>query len=221
MMNYSLGPGIEAFTTLRDENPTCHVLLGDQVHDIKTTVIRDPSPDPESLQGTDALVTNLRGVAIGVKTADCIPILLFDSVTNSIAAIHAGWKGTLRRIVNSGISAMCLEFGTLPANIKAVIGPGISMESFQVGEEVPMTFKALGFPMERIYSWMGGKVDGNPQTGHHINLKEANKWLMEGAGLRPENIFDCGIDSYTDCSCYSARREGTECGRMISAIILL
>ena len=220
-IKYDIDNRVEAFSSMKGAALPYDVILGDQVHDIKTTVIKDIRPNPDTLKGTDALITNIQSLAIGVRTADCIPILLFDPVKQVIAAIHAGWKGTLRRIVNSAISQMSLEYGCVPMDLRAEIGPGISLESFQVGEEVPMTFKTLGFPIDRIYRWMGGKVEGNPATGHHIDLKEANRWIMETSGIRAENIHDCGIDTFTDDSFCSARREGNDCGRIITAIKLL
>lgn len=221
IIKYQIDNRVDAFSSMRGAVLPYDVILGDQVHDIKTTVIKTVCPDPESLKGTDALITNIKGLAIGVRTADCIPILLYDPVKNVVAAIHAGWKGTLRRIVNSAISQMILEYGSIPINMKAAIGPGISLDSFQVGEEIPMAFKTLGFPIERIYRWMGGKVEGNPATGHHIDLKEANRWMLENSGIRPENIQDCGIDTFKEDAFFSARRDGNECGRIITAIKLL
>lgn len=222
LLRYSLfGDTVEAFSTRKDSRLPYNVVLGDQVHDIRTAVVRVPDPDPATLSGTDALVTNLRGVAIGIRTADCIPILLYDPVRKAVAAVHAGWKGTLRRIVCSSISLMGLEYGSSPADLLAVIGPGICKASFQVGEEVPLAFKNLGFPMDRIYSWEGGKIKGDVHTGHHIDLIAANIWLMtEVEGMLPQNIHQCGIDTFTDESFYSARRDGSEAGRIITAIML-
>jgi len=221
LLRYDFGAGVEAFSTRKGSETPYRVLLGKQVHDIKTVVIRDADIDPAHLEGTDALVTNLKAVAIGVKTADCIPVLMYDPIEQVIAASHAGWKGTLRRIVSSTVSAMSLEFGCKPSNLKVMIGPGISVDSFQVGEEIPLAFKDLGFPMDRIYSWKGGKIEGNPATGHHIDLIEANKWVLEGLGVNPDNIISCGIDNFTDPSFYSARRDGLDAGRIITAIRLV
>lgn len=220
-LKYDFGEGVEAFSTGKDTTLPYEVVLGDQIHDIKTTVIRSENPSIEQLTGTDALVTNIRGVAIGVRTADCIPILLYDPAKQAIAAIHAGWKGTLRRIVNSCLSTMYTEYGSEARNIIAQIGPGISRESFQVGEEVAMNFKDLGFPIDLIYSWCGGKEDRKIETGHHIDLVAANKWLLEQAGVPASRIISCGIDTFTDSSFYSARRDGFDCGRNISVIKLV
>lgn len=221
LIKYEIDSNVEAFSTTKGAVLPYDIILGDQVHDIRTTVIKSPFPDPEILRGTDALITNLKGVAIGVRTADCIPILLYDPQKQVIAAIHAGWKGTLRRIVNSAISQMRVEYGSVPKNLKAVIGPGIQKNSFQVGEEVAFCFKDLGFPVEKVYSWNGPKIRGNATTGHHIDLVAANIWLLQSDGVDIANIQVSKLDTFTEPFLYSARREGIDCGRMVTSIKLL
>lgn len=221
LIKYEIDSNVEAFSTTKGAVLPYDIILGDQVHDIRTTVIKSPFPDPEILRGTDALITNLKRVAIGVRTADCIPILLYDPQKQVIAAIHAGWKGTLRRIVNSAISQMRVEYGSVPKNLKAVIGPGIQKNSFQVGEEVAFCFKDLGFPVEKVYSWNGPKIRGNATTGHHIDLVAANIWLLQSDGVDIANIQVSKLDTFTEPFLYSARREGIDCGRMVTSIKLL
>ena len=113
------------------------------------------------------------------------------------------------------------EFGCAPADMKAVIGPSIGPDSFQVGEEVATHFKEAGFPMERIWSFQGPKGPKPMSGGHHIDLWKANAWLLEQAGIPPESLHVCGIDSYTTEAYFSARREGVQCGRIINAIKLI
>ena len=79
----------------------------------------------EALEGVDALMTNLKGVCIGVSTADCIPVLLYDKAHQAVCAIHAGWRGTLKRIVTEAVEAMTEAYGTQPQQLVAQIGPGI------------------------------------------------------------------------------------------------
>ena len=172
----------------------------------------------EDLEGYDAFVTDLPGVAIGVRTADCVPILLSDPVNHVIAAVHSGWKGTVLKISRSTITLMGERFGTHPADLQAVIGPAIGPESFQVGEEVVEKFRDAGFPMPMIWSFRG-TGDGSPMSGgDHIDLFQANRWILESCGIPPENIRVHAIDTYQDPSFYSARREGVQCGRNINAI---
>jgi hypothetical protein len=142
-------------------------------------------------------------------------------VKRVVAAVHAGWKGTVLHISHAAIEAMKQEFGCAPADMKAVIGPSIGPDSFQVGEEVATHFKEAGFPMERIWSFQGPKGPKPMSGGHHIDLWKANAWLLEQAGIPPESLHVCGIDSYTTEAYFSARREGVQCGRIINAIKLI
>ena len=219
LLKYSLGPCVEAFTTMREAHLPYPVLCGHQVHGYKVGVVDREGMTREDFEGYDALVTNMP-VAIGVRTADCIPVLLHDPVNHAVAAIHAGWKGTVQKIVLYTISKMASEYHTKAEDLQAVIGPGISAKNFQVGEEVPQFFREVGFPFELIWSWDGCPVIGSMQGGHHIDLKAANKWLLEQSGVRPENIQVCDVCTYDDTRFFSARREGYECGRNINAICL-
>ena len=221
LLSYSLGPGVEAFTTRRDSVLPYPVIQGHQVHGTKVAVIDRPGMTREELEGYDAFITDLRGVAIGVRTADCVPILLFDPVHRVIAAVHSGWKGTVLKISRSAVNLLGERFGTRPEDLQAVIGPAIGPKSFQVGEEVAEKFRDAGFPMPRIWSF-DGPGDGSPMSGgHHIDLFQSNRWILEGCGIRPENIRVHAIDTYQDPSFFSARREGTQCGRNISAIRMI
>ena len=220
LLHYPSEPDIEAFTTRRDSILPYPVIQGHQVHGSRVAIITRPGMTREELEGYDAFITDLPGVAIGIRTADCVPILLYDPVQRVIAAIHSGWKGTVQKIAGITIGILEKVFKTTPANLWALIGPSIGPESFQVGEEVVTLFKEAGFPMSRVWSFQG-PGDGSPMSGgHHIDLWQANKWILQGCGLRNEHIWNPEIDTYTDPSFYSARREGPACGRNINAIIL-
>ena len=221
LLSYDLGPGVAAFTTRRDSELPYPVIQGHQVHGTKVAVIDRPDLTREDLEGYDAFITALPGVAIGVRTADCVPILLSDPVHHVIAAVHSGWKGTVLQISRSAISLLEERFGTDPADLRAVIGPAIGPKSFQVGEEVVGKFQEAGFPMSMIGSF-DGPGDGTPMSGgHHIDLFQANRWILEECGIRPENIQLHAIDTYRDPAFFSARREGVQCGRNINAIRML
>ena len=215
------GEEAAAFTTFRDSALPYHVVTGHQVHGTKVAVVTDPDTTRDQLEGYDALITNVRGCAIGVRTADCIPVLLYDPVKKAVAAIHSGWKGTLNRISQKTIFKMKDVFGTTPSDLKAVIGPGICRRCFQVGEEVVNFFKGNGIDVEPIYSWDGPRVEGTMHGGHHIDLIEENRLLLLESGVLPENISVSGMCTYEDERFYSARREGSECGRNINSIKLV
>lgn len=149
------------------------------------------------------------------------PELLHDPVNHAVAAIHAGWKGTVQKIVLYTISKIISTYHTNPNDLVAVIGPGIGAGNFQVGEEVSEFFKEAGFPFDLVWKWDGCPVRGTMQGGHHIDLKAANRWLLEQAGVSHENIQTSDICTYDDPRFFSARREGYECGRNINAIRLI
>ncbi len=221
ILYYPLCAGVEAFTTRRDSVLPYHVIQGHQVHGSRVAVIDRPETTKEELEGYDAFVTNLPGVAIGVRTADCVPILLYGPKNRTIAAIHSGWKGTVQMISRKVIGILEDKYGTKPSDILAAIGPCIGPDSFQVGEEVAAVFKDAGFPMDRIWKFMGPKGKKPMEGGHHINLPEACRWTLLEAGVPEESILVSGLDTYRDLSFYSARREGIECGRNINAIKIL
>ena len=219
LLRYSLGKGAEAFTTRRDSALPYPVIQGHQVHGDRIAVIDKPGLTRADLEGYDAFICKLPGVAIGVRTADCVPILLYDPVQRVVAAVHSGWKGTVLKIAQKTIGLMKCDFGCLPENLRAVIGPAIGPNSFQVGPEVVDNFRNTGFPMTQIWSFRG-ESDGSPMSGgHHIDLFTANRWILEESGVRDIQVFD--IDTFTDTSFFSARREGTACGRNINAIRLI
>ena len=220
LLRYNPGTGAEAFTTRRDSVLPYPVIQGHQVHGDRIAVIDRPDLTREDLEGYDAFICALPGVAVGVRTADCVPVLLYDPVRRVVAAVHSGWKGTVLKIAQKTILLMEKDFGCSPADLRAVIGPAIGPDSFQVGPEVVERFREAGFPMPEVWSYRG-PGNGSPMSGgHHIDLFRANEWMLEESGIPSSNIQICGIDTYTDTSFFSARREGTACGRNINAIRL-
>ena len=221
LLKYDLGTGVEAFSTRRNAELPYPVIQGHQVHDCKVAIIDRPDYTREELEGYDAFITNLPGVAIGVRTADCVPVLLYDPVKRVVAAIHAGWKSTVLHISQKAINVMMQRFSCRPEGMNAVLGPSIGPDSFQVGEEIAEHFKNAGFPIDDVWSFRGPS-DGTPMSGgHHIDLWKANQWLLKQAGIPANNIQVCGIDTFTSPEFFSARREGVNCGRIINAIKLV
>ena len=220
-LQYDLGSGVEAFSAGRDAILPYPVIQAHQTHTTNVALIDRPDYTREQLEGIDALVTNLRGVAIGVRTADCIPVLLYDPVKQAVGAAHSGWRGTLNKISSQAVLSMCRNFGCRSSDMRAVIGPGIGPDAFQVGEEVAQLFKDSGFPMERIWSFRGPRTEGSLEGGHHIDLTEAVRLTLIEAGISEDNIQTAGICTYSDPRFYSARREGRQCGRIINSIRLV
>ena len=222
LFKYQIAEGVEAFSTERDAELPFYVVQPHQVHGTEVREVIDPNTTREQLEGVDALITNVPGVAISVRTADCIPVLLYDPVHKAVAAVHDGWRGTVQRLSQKVIAEMGHRYGTNPSDLKTVIGPGIGPESFQVGLEVADAFTQAGFPMELILQDCGPKqpTEDNPMNGGlHIDLWKANHWLLEQAGVKSANIQVAGICTYRNNDrFYSARREGTKCGRIINVI---
>lgn len=217
-VRYDIGKGVTAFSLMRDAELPFKVVQAHQVHSDRVAVVTSPDTTREELEGFDALVTNVPGVALGARTADCVPVLLYDSVHRAAAAVHSGWKGTVLQIARKTLGVMASEYGTSPADVVAVIGPSIGPDSFQVGQEVADAFAEAGFPMMEILSNRGAKVPGSMAGGLHIDLWRANIWILESAGVPHGNIIVSGIDSFTSDDFYSARREGAACGRTINII---
>ena len=220
LLCYDMGAGVEAFSSRKESILPYEVLQPHQTHSTVVAVVDREDMSREELRGVDALITSIPELAIGVRTADCIPVLLYDPVHKAIGAAHSGWRGTLNRISTKAVLEMARRFGSSPADIRAVIGPGIGFDSFQVGDEVAVFFKESGFPVDRIWSFRGPRKDGSMEGGHHLDLKECVRYTLMECGLPASHIQLSNIDTYTDSGFYSARREGKQTGRIINSIKL-
>lgn len=167
------------------------------------------------LPDTDALVTNRKQVCLMVFSADCVPVLMYDPVKKAIAAVHAGWRGTAARIVVRAIEVMQQKFGCLPADLKVGIGPSIGKCCFEVNREVACIFRDL-FPASASVVSLGK----NPGK-YQVDLWEANKQELIGAGVKPENIEVAAMCSVCHPEhFFSYRREGKAAGRFGAGIML-
>lgn len=168
---------------------------------------------------TDALITFERNVPIGVKTADCVPILLYAPDKQCIAAIHAGWKGTLGGIVDNVMDVL-IENGVDPSEIKVAFGPSISKEVYEVSPELAESFVEAGFSE---YVSLHNGDSGKP----HIDLQGVNMERFIRRGVKPEKIklhSGCTYISRLDdgTSMYAShRRSGGAPARMLTCIMLL
>lgn len=186
------------------------LVMPHQVHGAK--VVRVDGPQQGTIEGVDAVMTNVRQLCIGVSTADCIPVLLYDGVCHVACAVHAGWRGTVQRIVSEAVEAMRESYGTRASDLRAVVGPGISLDSFEVGDEVYDQFAEAGFPMERI---------SRRDEKWHIDLPECNRLQLIAAGVPDTQIQMTHICTYQQYERYfSARRLGIQSGRIFTGILL-
>ena len=234
-LRYGISPDVTAFSPLRD----AVVVQAHQVHGDRVAVVGSAALTREDLEGFDALITDVPGVAIGARTADCIPVLMYDPVRRVVAAVHSGWKGTVLKIAAKTLTVMASKYGTRAADILAVIGPGIGPDSFQVGPEVAEAFLAAGFPetwsrpetdddgtastgktIVRLITDRGPRIPGSMSGGLHIDLPQAVRLTLLRAGVHDANVLISGIDTYTYPGFFSARREGPSCGRTVNTIML-
>ena len=193
------------------------------------------SGKPAVLKG-DGLMTDEPGVLLGIQTADCIPVLLADRKKRAVAAFHAGWRGTLARIVENGVGRMRLEFGSKPEDLIASIGPGIGQCCYSIGGEVREQFESQfayapdlfhevydadpvreKYPMLFLTARAPGHSDLGPAM--HLDLAEANRRQLLAAGLRKAAIAMTGqcTGCHTD-RFFSHRIERGFTGRMLSVI---
>ena len=203
------------------------LLMPHQVHRAEVAYINtsflDLTPEEQKgkLEGIDAIITNIPGICIGVSTADCIPLLLFDGRRRVVAAVHAGWRGTAQRIAEKAVEAMSAAYGSAPTDLMAQIGPGISLQSFEVGQEVYDAFAAEGFCMEEISRLMPSSQGIENEEKWHIDLPACNRLQLLEAGLRSEQIHTLHVCTYEQHADYfSARRLGIHSGRIFTGIML-
>ena len=192
-----------------------------QTHSVNALVIdkeflqQNAEKRNEQLQNIDALITQEKGVCLCVSTADCTPILLYDRKQQVIAAIHAGWRGSVNYIVRKTLEQMNRLYNTQGEDIFAAIGPCIGFDAFEVGDEVYDAFKQNDFPMEYISGW-------KPETHKwHIDLQMANSVQLIDFGVPTEQIDICDICTFTHYEkFFSARRLGIKSGRILSGIFM-
>jgi polyphenol oxidase len=181
----------------------------------------------------DASATNQPGLLLAVQTADCVPILLVDPGKRAVAAIHAGWRGTLARITEKAVGRMQLEFASKPSSLLAALGPSIGPCCYEVGTELVTKFTAQFADAAEYFDeprsgeepnplqWLNMAPPGHqpPPKNVHLDLRKANRSQLLAAGLRPQNIFTtdlcnaCRTDLF-----FSYRKEGPQSGRLFSVI---
>ncbi len=181
-----------------------------QVHGADVVVV---GPGDRPLEG-DGLWTTTPGLAVAVRVADCVPILLWDPEAGAVAAVHAGWRGTAQDIVGHALRVGA-SLGVDPSRARAAIGPCISRDAFEVGPEVVAGLRSLGLDEGAL------RLQTGPQGRPHVDLRSVNRALLRRAGLRDEHIEDVGGCTVSDPGRYeSYRRDGARSGRMRGIIAL-
>ena len=198
-----------------------NLFLPYQIHEDKILLVDDSflslsgDSKKKELYGIDAIITDKKNICIGITTADCVPVLIFDPAQQVLAAIHAGWRSTVALIVPKVVKQMVLTYKCEAKNLIAGIAPAISQNCFEVGEEVVDAFIEVGLPIDTI----GHR---NDLTGKmHIDLVRANELLLMRSGVLPENIEKSGMCTYSNPDMFfSARRQTIKSGRMVTGGVL-
>jgi YfiH family protein len=192
-----------------------HLRLVKQVHGIDAIVVRRGESAPSSRPQGDIIVTDDPSLAIGVRVADCAPILLHDPIRQAVGAAHAGWRGTAAGAARAAVRAMEQAFGSRPADLVAAIGPCLGACCGEVGPDVVEAFRAGGAGEASIAAWF------TPGTGDRsfLDLERANRDQLEAAGVRPEAIFASGLCTKTYLArLHSYRGDREAAGRMVGVI---
>ena len=190
---------------------------GDSIVVIDTNFLSQPSDQQEIiLTDVDALITNVKNIGIGVTTADCVPILIYDPTKKALAAIHAGWRGTVQHIASKTLKKMQQTYGTRPKEVLVGIAPSISASRFEVGDEIGEAFREANYRLDSISyrNEASGKL--------HIDLQEANIIDLTSLGVERNNIENSKLCSYSNPDLFfSARRQTIKSGRMMTGGVLI
>lgn len=210
----ALEGNVERLAALLSVSPD-NILILKQIHsgvvcDVTATTVKSVQGKPQSVAG-DAWITALPEVVLGIRTADCVPILLYDPIQQVVAAIHAGWRGVVAGVIENTIAQMTSQYGTNSSDILAAIGPAICQSCFEIGPEVAEVFQT---------KW-GTQAPLRPGKGDraHLDLPKMSHLVLTQAGLLADHIelmplcTSCRPDLF-----YSYRRNPGESGRMIAVI---
>jgi YfiH family protein len=207
-----------------------------QVKQIHSSIIHRVMEAPREPLTGDGLITNTPGILLAIKTADCVPVLIVDVKRRAVGAFHAGWRGTVERIVEKGVGEMRRQFGSQPRDLRAAIGPCVRSCCYSVGPEVIAEFESqfnyaddvfeevfdsnaihIRYPLLFLNKRAPGHGDLGPEI--HLNLVEANRRQLQDAGVRQEHISV--IDGCTACDTkkfFSHRAEFGKTGRMMAVL---
>ena len=183
----------------------------------KAFLALDNAAATEAFYGMDATITQEKGIFLCATTADCLPIIIFDKKNEVIAAIHAGWRGTVGRIVEKTIAEMQRQFGSSPGDLLAGIGPAICPDHYEVGDEVEDQFQKNGFDLSDV----AVSYRDNSISRLHLDLSEINRRELLRLGVPLGAIEKCNLCTFDKQELFfSARRQSVHSGRMLTGIML-
>jgi YfiH family protein len=192
--------------------PDKRLFLPSQVH--KTRIVQvSRETQKEELMETDALITNEKGICVAVMSADCVPILLYDKKNKAVGAVHSGWRGTVARILEKTLLEMHTRFGTKGEDLVAGIGPSVSQESYEVGEEVVSE-------VSRAFGKESGLMI--PQAGNKakLDLWKANATQLLEFGVNQNAIEISDLCTVINNTHFFSARKG-DSGRFAAGILLI
>ncbi len=186
-----------------------------QIHSDFVKIVKNQTEVENTEEKFDALTSNLKNLLIGVKTADCVPVLLGDTKTGAYSAIHAGWRGTVESIVIKAIEKMNETFGTRAEDLICAIGPAATIENYEIGQDVIDTF-GKKFPNS-------GHLFQSTRAGHaRINLPLANQEQLLSLGVNIENIYVAPLCTMERTDLFFSyrveKRKFGKTGRLLSVI---
>jgi hypothetical protein len=207
-----------------------------QVKQIHSAIVHRVDAPTQAPQAGDGLITNTPALLLGIKTADCVPVLIVDVKRRVVGAFHAGWRGTAARIVEKGVGEMRRQFGSLPRDLRAAIGPCVRSCCYSIGPEVRAEFESqfsyadelfeevfdsnaihIRYPLLFLNQRAPGHGDLGPEI--HLNLVDANRRQLKDAGVRDAHINV--IEGCTACDTkrfFSHRQEFGKTGRMMAVV---
>ncbi len=183
-----------------------------QVH--KTRIVHvTGKTEKEELMETDALITNEPGICIAVMSADCVPVLLYDKKNKAVGAVHSGWRGTVARILEKTLLQMQTTFGTKGEDLVAGIGPSVSQDSYEVGEEVVNEVTSA-------FSGASTLLIPQPNNKAKLDLWKANRVLLQEFGVNPSNIEISNLCTVKNNDNFFSARKG-DAGRFAAGIMIV
>jgi YfiH family protein len=183
-----------------------------QVHGNEVAIARKSRPVTAPHKAADIIMTNKPEITLFMRFADCVPIFLFDPIKKGISIIHAGWKGTLNKVIQHAVVSMRDEMGSKPANIIAGIGPSIGPDCYQIGEDVALkTHETFNDRVDEVLFLQEGK--------YHLDLWKANYVLLLESGVKEIEIAEICTSCHTD-DWYSHRGEKGKTGRFGALLAL-
>ena len=193
-----------------------------QVHGRGVVVIRDPARLPARTEPGDVLVSNHPGIAVAVRSADCVPMLVADRGTGAVAAVHAGWRGTSAGAAGAAVAALAREFGSRPADLVVAVGPSIGSCCYEVGSEVVDAFAAAGHARHLIERWFAAPPPprgSRERVPLRLDLAGANRDQLILAGVPEAQIHLSGLCTAMHLDVLTSYRvEKARAGRLAAVI---